>query len=321
MNSEGGFGPPSLYLQSGRQPDAGVGAYLSLTVPVTEFEKAGPSIDIDGFFPADSMIRRLHRLRVTAISGVRALLMQACDPLAVVGYDRHSKIFNDPKARLISTDRNMSRIYFGDEETAERTGLIIRAMHKRVRGKVDEDYGPIAAGTAYSADNPELMLWTLATLADSALIYYEKFVGSLTADEREAYWADYRQIGLLLGMPDSSIPATEPELRDYVQGRLTDGSLYISEDIAKRAKAIIFEPPFTGFTKVAVTPLTEAVKLSSVGLLPPEIRKLYGFSWDPARAILLESLALQIRIGQRAWPDQIRMHPYARVDTAALAAA
>jgi uncharacterized protein (DUF2236 family) len=290
-------------------------------VTVTELETAGPSIDVDGYFPADSMIRRLHRLRVTAISGVRALLMQACDPLAVVGFDRHSKIFNDPKSRLISTDRNMSRIYFGDEETAERTGRIIRAMHKRVRGEVEEDYGPIAAGTAYSADDPELMLWTLATLADSALVYYEKFVGSLSDDEREAYWADYRKIGRLLGMPDSSIPASEPELRDYVNGRLGDGSLYISGDIARRAKAIIFEPPFTGFTKVAVTPLTEAVKLSSVGLLPKEIRKLYGFSWDPARAVLLESLALQIRIGQRAWPDQIRMHPYARVDTSALAAA
>lgn len=194
-------------------------------------------------------------------------------------------------------------------------------MHKRVRGEVEEDYGPIPAGTPYSADDPELMLWTLATLADSALVYYEKFVGSLSDEEREAYWADYRQIGLLLGMPDSSIPTSEPELRGYVKGRLNDGSLYISEDIARRAKAIIFEPPFTGFTKVAVTPLTEAVKLSSVGLLPKEIRKLYGFGWDPARAVLLESLALQIRIGQRAWPDQIRMHPYARVDTSALAAA
>ena len=82
----------------------------------------------------------------------------------------------------------------------------------------------------------------------------------------------------------------------------------------------MFDPPFTGFTKVAVTPLTEAVKLSSVGLLPREIRKLYGFSWDPARATILESLALQIRLGQKVWPDQIRMHPYARMDSAAVAA-
>lgn len=279
-----------------------------------------PAGEVDGFFPADSMVRRLHRLRITAISGVRALLMQACDPLAVVGFDRHSRIFDDPRARLLSTDRNMSRIYFGDEETAEVTGQVIRAMHKRVKGKTGADYGPVPAGTPYSADDPKLMLWTLATLADSALVYYEKFVGPLTRLEREAYWSGYRRIGMLLGMPDSSIPETEADLRDYVHGRLSDGSLYISEEIATRAKAIIFDPPFTGATRIAVTPLTEAVKLSSVGLLPREIRDLYGFSWDPARATLLESLALQIRIGQKVWPDQIRMHPYARLDQAKVAA-
>lgn len=268
--------------------------------------------DVDGFFAADSMVRRLHRLRITAISGVRALLMQACDPLAVVGFDRHSKIFNDPRARLLSTDRNMSRIYFGDERTATATGKVIRAMHKRVRGEVEEDYGPVPAGSRYSADDPDLMLWTLATLADSALVYHEKFVGSLSASQREEYWVDYRRIGMLLGMPETSIPETERDLGDYVRGRLSDGSLYISEEIARRAKAIIFDPPFTGAARLAVTPLTEAVKLSSVGLLPKEIRKLYGFGWDPARTAILESLALQIKVGQRVWPDQIRMHPYAR---------
>ena len=278
------------------------------------------AVDVDGFFPADSMVRRLHRLRITAISGVRALLMQACDPLAVVGFDRHSRIFNDPRSRLLSTDRNMSRIYFGSEETAEATGKTIRAMHRRVRGEVEEDYGPIAAGTRYSADDPELMLWTLATLADSAMVYYEKFVGSLSDSEREAYWSGYRRIGTLLGMPESSIPATEPDLREYIRGRLGDGSLYISGDIAKRAKAIIFDPPFTGPARVATAPLTEAVKLSSVGLLPREIRKLYGFGWDPVRAGLLESLALQVKVGQRVWPDQIRIHPYARRVSAEIAA-
>lgn len=238
--------------------------------------------------------------------------MQACDPLAVVGFDRHSRIFNDPKARLLSTDRNMSRIYFGDEATANETGAMIAAMHRRVRGKTPAEYGPIPAGTTYAADDPELMLWTLVTLADSALVYYERLVGPLTGDEREEYWHDYRTIGLLLGMPNESIPETEPEMREYIRGRLTDGSLYISDEIAVRAKAIIFEPPFQGWAKLAATPLTEAIKLSSVGFLPKEIRDLYGFGWDPVRAAILESWVVQIRLGQTVWPDQVRLHPAAR---------
>ena len=53
--------------------------------------------EVDGFFAADSTLRRLHRERLVLFSGVRALLMQACDPLAVVGFQRHSIIFDDPQ--------------------------------------------------------------------------------------------------------------------------------------------------------------------------------------------------------------------------------
>ncbi len=281
-------------------------------------ESEAAASELDGYFPADSMIRQLHSERLIAFSGVRALLMQACDPLAVVGFRRHSILFEDPRKRLMSTDRRMSRMYFGDRDLAQRTGREIQAMHKRVKGKLTEDYGPIPAGTEYSAADPELMLWTLATLADSALLYRERIFGGLEPEQREAYWADYRQIGMLLGMPGDSMPADEPELRDYVRGRLSDGSLYISEDVRDRSKAIIFDPPFDGWMKLVLTPVSEAIKLSSVGFLPGEIREMYGFSWDPARETLLRSSLLQLRIASRLWPDLVRLHPAAREPAAVL---
>jgi len=76
--------------------------------------------EVDGFFAADSMVRRLHRERLVLFSGVRALLMQACDPLAVVGFRRHSIVFDDPQTRLRRTDEWMSRIYFGSVADAGR---------------------------------------------------------------------------------------------------------------------------------------------------------------------------------------------------------
>ena len=284
-------------------------------------ESEAAASELDGYFPADSMIRRLHSERLIAFSGVRALLMQACDPLAVVGFRRHSILFDDPRTRLMSTDRRMSRMYFGDRDLALRTGGEIQAMHKRVKGTVMEDYGPIPAGTKYSAADPELMLWTLATLADSALLYRERVFGRLEPEQREAYWSDYRQIGMLLGMPANSMPASEPELREYVRGRLSDGSLYISEEVRDRSKAIIFDPPFDGWMKLVLTPVSEAIKLSSVGFLPKEIREMYGFSWDPARETLLRSSLLQLRIASRLWPDLVRLHPAAREPAAVLSGA
>src|SRR4051812_10857719 len=173
---------------------------LSL-LPGLPQERSRQAGEVDGFFGADSMVRRLHRERLVLFSGVRALLMQACDPLAVVGFQRHSIIFDDPQARLLRTDERMSRIYFGTVEEAEETGRIVQAMHRRARGKGPAAYGPIARGPPYDAPAPGLGLWVLATLADSALVYYERIFGSLAAADRERYWGEYRQVGEMLGLP------------------------------------------------------------------------------------------------------------------------
>jgi len=268
--------------------------------------------EIDGFFAADSTLRRLHRERLVLFSGVRALLMQACDPLAVVGFQRHSIIFDDPQLRLQRTDEWMSRIYFGTVAEAEEAGATIHSMHGRVKGRTPADYGPVPKGTPYDATDPELGLWVLATLADSAVVYYERIFGRLSSEDRERYWSEYRQVGELFGLPPGSMPASFGELKDYVHGRLTDGSLWISGDRREQAERMILEPPYSGLMRAAFMPLTETIRLISVGLLPAEIRSLFGFSWDPGREALLRSALIQLRLGTRFWPDAVRLHPAAR---------
>jgi uncharacterized protein (DUF2236 family) len=284
---------------------------LSL-IPGVPQERTRQAEEVDGFFDSDSMVRRLHRERLVLFSGVRALLMQACDPLAVVGFRRHSIIFDDPQTRLLRTDEWMSRMYFGSAGEAEEAGDVVQAMHRRVKGKTPAKYGPIPKGTPYDATDPKLGLWVLATLADSALVYYERIFGRLAAEERERYWSEYRQVGELLGLPSNSMPATHPELKEYIDTRLNDGSLWISEERREQAERMILEPPYSGWARLAVIPVTETVRLISTGLLPKEIRRLFGFSWDPGREALLRSSLLQLRVGTRFWPDAVRLHPAAR---------
>lgn len=289
----------------------GTGQVLSL---IPGLPQAGPAraAEVDGFFAADSMVRRLHRERLVLFSGVRALLMQACDPLAVIGFRRHSVIYDDPQARLLRTDERMSRIYFGSSEEAEETGRVVRAMHHRVRGVTPARYGPIARGTPYDASDPALGLWVLATLADSALVYYERIFGALAEEDRERYWGEYRRVGEVLGMPPDSMPQTHLGLRQCIDGRLGDGSLWISDERREQAVRMVLEPPFSGWQRAAVIPVTETIRLISTGLLPPQVRRLLGFSWDPAREALLRSALLQLRFGARLWPDAVRLHPAAR---------
>src|SRR6201996_6609030 len=65
------------------------------------------------YFDDDSVIRRVMRERAVALSGSRALLMQAAHPLAVAGLLAHSDALEDPYVRLARTAKIMNLITFG----------------------------------------------------------------------------------------------------------------------------------------------------------------------------------------------------------------
>ena len=80
-----------------------------------------------GYFDDRSMLRQIHRERALALSGPRALLMQAAHPLAVSGLLAHSSALEEPYERLARTAKTLSTIGFGsraeaDEVTRRRPG-------------------------------------------------------------------------------------------------------------------------------------------------------------------------------------------------------
>src|ERR1700710_2525709 len=99
-----------------------------------------------GYFTDDSMLRRIHRERAVALSGPRALLMQAAHPLAVIGLLSHSTALDEPYDRLGGTAATLSTIGFGSREDADRITERVRAMHRRVSGRLPEAVGPYEAG-------------------------------------------------------------------------------------------------------------------------------------------------------------------------------
>ncbi len=136
---------------------------------------------MNGYFDDRSMLRRIHRERAIALSGPRALLMQAAHPVAVTGLLAHSSALEEPYERLARTAMVLRTIGFGARYEADEVTARVRAMHRRVRGRLPTAVGPYPAGTPYRADDPELLMWVLFTLVDSALVVYRKYVGSLVA--------------------------------------------------------------------------------------------------------------------------------------------
>src|SRR3978361_500833 len=80
-----------------------------------------------GYFDDASMLRRVQRERVLALSGQRALLMQAAHPLAVHGLLAHTSALDAPYERLARTAEVMNTIAFGTRADADRITRRVRA--------------------------------------------------------------------------------------------------------------------------------------------------------------------------------------------------
>jgi uncharacterized protein (DUF2236 family) len=238
---------------------------------------------MDGYFDDTSMLRRVHRELAVAFSGPRALLMQAAHPVAFEGFFAHTGALDAPYARLRRTAQVMDTIIFGVRADADRAARRVRAIHSRVRGELSEPAGRYPAGTAFAADDPELLLWVLATLVDSALVVYERYVGSLSEPERNAYWRDYRVIGALFGLDDADMPADIAAFDDYMHDMLEGPDLHVTSAARELALQIVLRPPVPLTRK----PVLELVNFMTVGLLPANLRRQFGLSWDPLRALML----------------------------------
>lgn len=262
-----------------------------------------------GYFTNESMLRRVIGERVVALSGPRALLMMAAHPVAFAGFFAHTGSLADPYARLRRTGEVLDLIAWGEErEPADRATARVRAVHRRVRGCTPEAVGRFPAGTPYRGDDPDLLLWILACMADSALLVYERYVRRLSRAEKDAAWADYRVVGSLFGLPERHVPSTWDGFREYVEAMHSSGDLVVSEPARELALEVVMHPPAPWTAR----PIVELLNQITVGLLPRGIRRQYGLRWDPLRGLLLLGGARYSRRLLGLVPDRMRYLPQAR---------
>jgi uncharacterized protein (DUF2236 family) len=267
---------------------------------------------MDGYFDDSSMLRRVHRERVLALSGQRALLMQAAHPLAVFGLLAHTSALDDPYERLARTAEVMGAIAFGSRARADRMTRRVRAMHRSVHGSLEHAVGPYPAGTPYRADDPELLLWVLFTLVDSALVVYSTYVRPLSREQEAALWSDYRVIGRLFGLADNDMPASIEQLDGYRQEMLDGDRLLVTDWARERARQIVLSPP----VPLLARPLLESANFVTIALLPDRIREQYGFSPVPPVLMRKALVATGAQYARRAvipfLPSRLRLVPSAR---------
>jgi len=226
-----------------------------------------------GYFDDDSLLREVVGHRLTALSGPRALLVMAAHPVAFQGFFAHTGALDEPYARLKRTGEVLDAIAFGTKQDADRATKRVRAIHRRVHGELPD-------GTPYRADDPELLLWILAAMAESALVVYPRYVRRLSAAERDALWRDYRVVGRRFGLRERDMPPTVAAFDAYMAAKYASGELRVTDAARELANEIVMRPP----VPIHLRPLRELVNQITVGLLPATLRRQYGFTWDPLRA-------------------------------------
>src|SRR5262249_27565860 len=182
------------------------------------------------FPPGRSIARRVHGERsVGLLYGQRALLIGALEPLTYTGTMQSTRAADFPFRRLARTAKIQETVLLGTREEADRALASVHRLHERVKGTLAEPAGAHPVGTPYSAFDPELMLWTLAVIADSGRAMYETMVRPLSDGEREDLWQDYARFGELFGLPRSEVPSSCREFSAWFEGKLSAPDLAATE--------------------------------------------------------------------------------------------
>lgn len=260
--------------------------------------------DSHHYFPRGrSMARRVHGERsVGLLYGQRALLIGALEPLTYTGTMLSTRSADRPFERLARTAKIQETVLLGTREEADEALAGVRRVHERIKGTLPEAAGSHPPGAAYSAFDPELMLWTLAVIADSGREMYETMVRPLSEGEREDLWQDYVRFGELFGLPRGDAPASHREFKAWWEGKLSSPDLHATEHALEMAPLVAFRQPVPAPARGNLAVQNHIIK----GTLPPRVRETFGIPWTRTHEATFRSITAAHRQARHLFPRQMR---------------
>ena len=309
----------------------------SLTAVELERAPKRGALDVDGalddaragLFGPESEGWALNReAALLLVAGPRALLMQVAHPLIAEGVDQHSSFRVDPWRRLTATMTSSLRLLYGDAASAHAELTHLRRLHAGIHGPVRDQVARARHGARYSARDPGLGFWVLATLIDSTLAGHEALVGPVDRERRERFYAEGRRLAALLDIPAAVVPPDLAAFEAYLDEMLApDGPVQVSPT-AREIGVSILRPPLAPLA--AATPGLDRIPGSagllglmppstyawlywpSVALLPERIRAGYGLAWGVRERFVADWLLAGWRTWLRLLPASLRWLPQAR---------
>lgn len=261
-----------------------------------------PADIMEGLFGPGSEAWRLDREAMLLLgAGPRALLLQIAHPQVAAGVADHSDFRADPWRRLDGTLRRYLRIIYGSRPAALGEIRRLAALHRRV------------AGPGYTARDPALSMWVHATLVDSTIVAYDRWLGPLPRERAARFYQETVPLGRAFGVPDAVLPGDLDAFEAYLDGMLAEAGPVRVGDTARELAAAILHPPLPGVLGQLPVPsrLYDWTLWPALGLLPADVRAAYGLPWGPVQ----RGVAAWLVTAWRAWrpwlPAGFRQMPQA----------
>ncbi|MEE1754069.1 oxygenase MpaB family protein [Streptomyces sp. SP18CS02] len=243
-----------------------------------------------------------------------ALTLQVAHPAVGAGVDEHSVFRTDPWGRGERSLRSLQLWVYGGEAAAEE-GRRLRRLHRTIQGTDTR-------GRGYHALTPANYAWVHATGFPVYQHAARYLVRPMTEAQERKLYAEWLQVGRVLGIHDRDMPPTIEEFWPYYRKVLAEeieATAVVRELVATDGAV---PPPDRGplvlrlllraLWPVILPPFARFRAFVTVGLMPPDAREAIGLEWSDAQERALRRFGRVVRAVVPVLPERLRYLPLAR---------
>jgi uncharacterized protein (DUF2236 family) len=199
---------------------------------------------------------------------------------------------------------------FGGRQAVEEPERL-RRLHRNIRGV---GFG----GERYRALDPSAYAWVHLSNFDSLLAFDHWFARDLTHAMKERMYAEWRQVGRVLGIREADMPPDVAALRAYVadmvEHTLGDNPT-VREVLGSLRMRDVGPPPWPLFPAPAwraLRPLGRFVLHdTTVGTLPLAARQRLSLPWTTSDQRRLRAMGVAVRAASLPVPARVMQYPMA----------
>ncbi|MCX4641886.1 oxygenase MpaB family protein [Streptomyces sp. NPDC055059] len=252
-----------------------------------------------------------------------ALTLQVAHPAVGAGVDEHSVFRTDPWGRGERSLRSVMLWVYGGDAAAQE-GRRLRQLHRTIRGTDTR-------GRSYHALTPAYYAWVHAT-GFPVYRQAQRYLGRrpFTETQERRLYAEWLQVGRILGLHDRDMPQTVEEFWPYYRKVLAD-EIELTTVVRELVAVDVPVPPpdrgplpvrlaLRALWPVLLPPLARFRRFLTIGLMPPDAREAIGLPWTPAQERGLRRFGAVVRRVAPLLPERLRYLPMARRARAAEAA-